>query len=158
KAKLLHTGSVDNISQEYTLIAPIDGEVIARNAYPGGEIQGQWSSGATAVELFTIGELDQVWVFADLYETDMAKVKQGQRVTVTVAAYPGRVFEGRVEWVSGSLDKDTRTAKVKCAIKNPERSLRPGMFAKASISVAEERAPAIPRSALHHMGDQTVVF
>jgi cobalt-zinc-cadmium efflux system membrane fusion protein len=158
KARLLRSGAVDAQSQEYTLIAPIEGEVIGRNANPGAEIQGQWSAGATAVELFTIGELDQVWVFADLYEADLAKVKQKQSVTVKVAAYPLKIFEGVVDWVSGSLDKDTRTAKVKCVIKNPDRELRPEMYAQVSISVDEERALAIPKAALHHLGDQTVVF
>ncbi len=157
KAQLLRGGNVDSVTQEYTLTAPIDGEVIARNMNLGVEVQGQYSGGQ-AVELFTIGEIDQVWVLADLFEMDLARVKKGARVTVQVVAYPNKVFEGVVDWVSGSLDPASRTAKVRCVIKNPNRELKPEMYATVSISVAERKALAIPRSALLRLGDQTVVF
>ncbi len=158
KAKLLKSGSVNSVTQEYTLTAPIDGEVIARNASPGGEIQGQYSGAGTPVELFTIGELDHVWVVADLYEMDLAKVRQGARVTVAVPAYPNKIFQGHVEWMSSSLDPATRTAKVRCSIANTDHELKPEMYAKVSVSIAEQRALAIPRSALLHFGEQTMVF
>jgi cobalt-zinc-cadmium efflux system membrane fusion protein len=155
KVRLFRSGSVD--SQEYTLRALIDGEVVARNVNPGVEVQGQYSGG-NAVELFTIGELDQVWVLADVFEMDLARVHKGERVNIKVVAYPNKSFEGHVDWVSGSLDPSSRTAKVRCAVKNPDRELKPEMYATASISVAERKALAIPRSALLRIGDQTMVF
>jgi cobalt-zinc-cadmium efflux system membrane fusion protein len=159
KVRLLRSGagSVDSVTQQYTLRAPIEGEVIARNVNPGTEVQGQYSGG-TPVELFTIGELDQVWVLADLYEQDFAQVKKGTKVHVKVFAYPQKLFEGHVDWVSDSLDPATRTAKVRCAIANPTRELKPEMSAKATISVDERKALAIPRTALLRLGDQTMVF
>jgi cobalt-zinc-cadmium efflux system membrane fusion protein len=159
KAQLLRSGAgaVDTVTQEFTLQAVIDGEVIARNVNPGVEVQGQYGLGS-AVELFTIGEIDQVWVLADLFEMDLARVKKGSRVTVQVVAYPNKVFEGIVDWVSGSLDPASRTAKVRCTIKNPNRELKPEMYATVSVSVAERKALAIPRGALLRLGDQTVVF
>ncbi len=77
KARLFRNSSTDAVSQEFTLRAPIEGEVIARNVNPGAEVQGQYSGG-TAVELFTVGELDAVWVFADVFEMDLARVKRGR--------------------------------------------------------------------------------
>src|SRR5262249_41039589 len=87
KARLFRAGSVDRVTQEYTLKALIDGEVIARNVNPGQEVLGQYSGG-TALELFTIGELDRVWVLADVFEMDLAKIKVNAPVTVKVVAYP----------------------------------------------------------------------
>jgi cobalt-zinc-cadmium efflux system membrane fusion protein len=157
KARLFRAGSVDSVNQEYTLRALIDGEVIARNVNPGVEVQGQYSGG-NAVELFTIGELDSVWVLADVFEMDLARVKVGARATVKVIAYPNQLFNGQVDWVSGSLDPASRTAKVRCRIDNPGHQLKPEMYATVSITVAQDRALAIPRGAMLRLGDQTMVF
>jgi len=159
KAQLLSKGGgADSVTQEYTLRATIDGEVVARNnVTPGMEVVGQYSQG-NAVELFTIGELDHVWVQADVFEMDLARIKLGARATVRVVTYPNRIFEGKVDYVSGQLDPNTRTAKVRCTIANPDRLLKPEMYATVSISVAERKALAIPRSAMLRLGDQTVVF
>ena len=158
KAQLLSKGGgADSVTQEYTLRAHIDGEVVSRNLSPGMEVQGQYSQGS-AVELFTVGELDHVWVLADVFEMDLGRVKMGARVTVRVVTYPNHIFEGKVDLVSGTLDPNTRTAKVRCTIANPDRLLKPEMYATVSISVAERKALAIPRSAMLRLGDQTVVF
>jgi cobalt-zinc-cadmium efflux system membrane fusion protein len=166
KAFLLRTGSVDTVSQGYTLTSPIEGELIARAVNPGIEVQGQYGGG-TAVELFTVGELDRVWIMADVYEMDLARVKVGARVSVKVVAYPGRTFDGRVDWVSGALDPTTRTAKVRCTFENPltdgldgttTRMLKPEMYATVTISVEEKKALALPKGAVLRLGDQTVVF
>jgi cobalt-zinc-cadmium efflux system membrane fusion protein len=157
KAFLLRTGSVDSVSQGYTLTSPIDGELIARAVNPGIEVQGQYGGG-TAVELFTVGELDKVWVMADVYEMDIARVKVGAKVVVNVVAYPGKTFEGRVDWVSGTLDPTSRTAKVRCIFDNPDRFLKPEMYATVTISVEETKALALPKGAVLRLGEQTVVF
>ena len=158
KASLLSRGGgADSVTQEYTMRAPIDGEVIMRAISPGMEVQGQYSQGS-AIELFTIGELDHVWVLADVFEMDLGRIKKGARVTVRVVTYASRIFEGVVDYVSGQLDPNTRTAKVRCTILNADRDLKPEMYATVSISVAERKAMAIPRSAMLRLGDQTVVF
>jgi RND family efflux transporter MFP subunit len=110
------------------------------------------------VELFTIGELDKVWVLGELYEMDFARVQKGAPATVSVVAYPGKVFEGAVDWVSGSLDPNTRSAKVRCTFDNPEKILRPMMYATVRISVEQETALAIPRNSLLRLRDKTAVF
>ena len=157
KAQLLRAGGANLGGQSYTLRAPIGGEVIARNVNPGAEVQGQYTGG-TVLELFTIGELDTVWVMADLFEMDLGRVKQGIECLVKVVAYPGRVFKGVADWVSDTLDPATRTAKVRCKLDNPDRSLKPEMYATAALAVDRQRALALPRTAILHLGDQTMAF
>ena len=95
------------MTQRFSLRSPIDGEVVARVANPGTDVQGQLSGGA-APELFTIGSLDSVWAFADVYEADLARVTLGASVRVKVIAYPDRSFPGRIEWISSTLDRARR--------------------------------------------------
>jgi membrane fusion protein, heavy metal efflux system len=156
KAFLLHSGGVDTVTQGYALVAPLDGEVIARNLSVGTEVQGQYSGGTQ--ELFTVGELDSVWVLADLYEIDLARVQSGAKCTVRTVAYREKSFEGKVDWISPMLDPGTRTAKVRCSFANADRMLKPDMFATVTISVASRKALALPKTAILHLGDQTVVF
>ncbi len=168
KARLLRAaGGVNTVTQEYLLPSPIDGEVIARGANPGLEVQGQYSGGAN-VELYTIGELDRVWVLADVFEMDLPKIKLGVEVTVKVLAYPDARFTGHVEWISGALDPVSRTVKVRCSIANLKAAaasaelaqweLRPEMFGTALISVDADRKLAIRRSAMLLLGEQPVIF
>jgi RND family efflux transporter MFP subunit len=108
--------------------------------------------------LFTIGELDKVWVLGDIYEIDMGRVHVGAPAKVTTVAYPGRVFTGTVDWVSGAMDSNTRTAKVRCTFDNPDGQLRPMMYVTVQISVDPREALAIPRSAMVRLGEYKVVF
>ncbi len=157
KMLLLHGASGGGVDQRYLVTSPIEGEIIARNISPGIEVQGQYS-GSSPVELFTVGELDRVWMLADVYEMDVARVKLDAKVQVSVVAYPGRQFEGKLDWISGTLDKDTRTIKVRCTFENVDRALKPEMYATATISVEARKALALSRSSVVRMGDQSIVF
>ena len=164
KAFMLRAGGVDTVTQWYVLVAPLDGEVIARNLSVGTEVQGQYSGGTQ--ELFTVGELDEVWVLADLYEIDLARVQVGAKCLVRTVAYRDKAIEGKVDWISSMLDPSTRTAKVRCTFANPDHLLKPDMYATVTISVASRKALALPRGqpqergkrAVLHLGYQTVVF
>jgi cobalt-zinc-cadmium efflux system membrane fusion protein len=157
KEQLLRVGNVDFVTQEFTLASPVDGEILVRNINPGVEVQGMYSGGAN-VELFTVGELDRVWVLGDIYEMDLPRVHQGSPAVVTVVAYPDKAFTGAVDWVSGSVDPNSRTAKVRCTFENPEKLLRPMMYSTVQISVEQARTLAIPRPALLRLGNDKVVF
>jgi cobalt-zinc-cadmium efflux system membrane fusion protein len=157
KQFLLRVGNVDNVTGTYTLTSPIEGEVLMRNIQQGLEVQGQYSGGA-AQELFTIGELDRVWILGDVYEIDLARVRVGEKANVSVVAYPGKVFQGTVDWLSGSLDPVTRTAKVRCTFDNADKLLRPMMYSTMQIAVDQRKAVAIPSAALMRMGEYKVVF
>jgi cobalt-zinc-cadmium efflux system membrane fusion protein len=158
KAYLFRSGNVDVVSQSYTLPAPTDGEVLMRNLSPGAEVQGQYSGTGSPQELFTIGEVDEVWVMADLYELDLSRVHVGAPAVVRVVAYPGKVFTGRVDWVSGMLDPVSRSAKVRCTFANPDRLLKPEMYATVAISVEVRKALALPKGSVLRLGADTVVF
>lgn len=157
KARLLRAEGSRGASQAYQIQSPIDGEVISRNLNPGTEVQGQYGGGQ-AVELFTVGELDAVWVLSDVYAIDLPRVARGAEARVTLPAYPGREFRGTVEWIAGALDPTARTAKVRLALPNPLRELKPEMLGMVEIAGRTRDALAVPRSAVLRLGDQLVVF
>ena len=159
RAQLLRRGSKGDVLQGYTLRSLIDGEVISRSVNPGAEVQGQYSGG-TAVELFTVGQIDEVWVLADIFEMDLNKVKLGQKMTVRLAAYPEREFPCAVDWVSDALDPATRTGKARCTLTNgdPKTLLKPEMYASVTIEGPISHALAVKRSAVVRLGEQTLVF
>jgi cobalt-zinc-cadmium efflux system membrane fusion protein len=154
--KILHAEGTS--SGAFSLRTPVAGEVISRTVNPGMEVQGQYGGGGSAVELFTVGELDPLWAIADVYEMDLSRVKVGDSVDVTVVAYPDHKFQGRIDWISGALDPATRTAKVRCTLANPEHLLRPEMYATVSVAGTGQRMLSLPRAAVLHLGDQTLVY
>jgi membrane fusion protein, heavy metal efflux system len=156
KARLLHA-TLSSSGTDYTLRAPIDGDVVARAVNPGMEVKGLYEGGDTG-ELFTLGKLDTVWVLADVHERDLGRVKLGAAVTTSVVAYPKRSFIGRADWLSAELDAKTRTAKMRSRLANPDGALKPEMYATVSIQVDAGQALAVPRSAVLRIGDQTMVF
>jgi cobalt-zinc-cadmium efflux system membrane fusion protein len=157
RAAALYAPDAQGVSQGFQLKSPIAGEVIARTANNGTEVVGQYGQGS-AVELFTVGEIDHLWLLADLYELDIFRVAVGSPVEINVPGYPGNPIKARVDWVSGTLDPATRTAKVRCALDNPGRRLKPEMFAQVAIQVEPGRALAVPRGAVIRIGSQTFAF
>jgi cobalt-zinc-cadmium efflux system membrane fusion protein len=158
KTQLLKAGTVDTVTQEFILRSQIDGEIIGRQANPGLEVQGQYSGASNVVELFTIGELDHLWVLGDVYEMDLPRVEEGAHVTVNVTSSPGKTFRGVVDWVSDVLDPVLHTAKVRCIIENPDHALKPEMYEAVKISVPGKQTLAVPRDALLRTQSETVVF
>jgi cobalt-zinc-cadmium efflux system membrane fusion protein len=79
-------------------------------------------------------------------------------VTISIEAFPGRQFEGKVDWVSGGVDPTMRTAKVRCILANADGALRPEMFATANIAVESGNQPSVPRTAVMHLGTELYVW
>jgi cobalt-zinc-cadmium efflux system membrane fusion protein len=152
----LFYGGGRGVSQGFQLRSPISGEVIARGATAGMEVQGQYAG--TSVELYTVGELDALWLLADIPESDVFRVKAGSPLTFKVNGSTGAPFRGRIDWVSGTLDPSTRAARVRCEVPNPGRVLKPEMFAQVSIQVDRTRALAVPRTAVTRIGSITYAF
>ena len=157
KATLLRPNGAKLDTQGFTLRAGVDGDVIARNIGLNLEVQGQYSGG-NAQELFTVADLSEVWVFADIFEMDLARVKKDAKVIVTVVSYPDKKFEGKVDYVAGTLDVNTHTARVRCTLSNPDKYLKPEMYATIAISVDQRKSLAIFHDSLVRLGDSTVVF
>ncbi len=158
KTRLLSAGTFDAVTQRYVLRSPMDGEVIARLAAPGLEVPGQWSGAGNPVELFTVGSLQPLWLLGEVYEMDVARIRPGLDVTARVPAFAGRVFRGRVDWVSEVIDPATRTARFRCIVDNPEGLLRPEMAPVLTVEIPGRRQLAAPHTAVLRLGDDDVVF
>ena len=112
-----------------------------------------------ARELFTIANLSSVWVLADVYEKDIAKIQRGAPVRVRVDAYPDRVFTGQLTYVSDTIETQTRTAKVRCVVPNGDGALKVDMFARVTIPTTDSRsAMTVPPRAVQNIDGMPVVF
>ncbi len=158
KTRLLSRASWDAVTQELTLRSPIEGEVVARAATPGLEVQGQWNGAGSPVELFTIGSLERLWVLGDAFEMDLPTLKVGEEVTLHVPALPGRSFRGRIDWVASVLDPATRTVRFRCAVDNEDHALRPEMAPVLSVALPARQHLTVPRTAVLRVGTDQVVF
>ena len=99
--------------------------------------------------MFTIGDISEVWVWANVYESDIAKVKEGYTADVTTLAYPDKIFNGVVDKVNQVLDPETKVMKIRVKLKNENQELKPEMFANIMIRNREGvEAVAIPFAAL----------
>jgi cobalt-zinc-cadmium efflux system membrane fusion protein len=113
----------------------------------------------TNKELFTIADMSTVWVLADVYEKDLSKIRRDGLVAIKVDAYPERTFTGRVTYVSDLIDPTTRSAKVRCVVENRDGALKLDMFAKVTLTSADERvALVVPADAIQQIDNQSVVF
>jgi Cu(I)/Ag(I) efflux system membrane fusion protein len=115
-------------SDQLTLYAPIGGTIIEKNVRPGQYVsQGDM--------LYRIAGLDPIWLFLDIYESDLAWIRYGQQADVRLEAYPGEVFRGTVSFIDPFLNDRTRTVKVRVTLKNEDHRLKPAMYASAVSNV-----------------------
>jgi cobalt-zinc-cadmium efflux system membrane fusion protein len=134
------------------LAAPFDGVITAFDAAPGEAV-------GTEDELMTVADLATVWVQADVYEKDIHSVREGRPAEVVAAAYPDRVFTGVITYLSDVLDPNTRTAKVRVEVANPESLLKLGMFATVRILLPSSRpALSVPAAAVQTIEGRAAVF
>ena len=135
----------------YPVVAPLSGTVIEKHAVPGAL--------AETDPLFVVADLSTVWLEADVFEKDLALLKTGSLATVSVAAYPDRSFQGRLTYVSSTMDTASRTVKARIEVPNTDTALKPGMFATARItSSATVRALVLPAQAVTLMNEKQTVF
>jgi len=146
--------SPSQLSSEVALAAPVSGTVVSRAVNPGEVVEANR-------ELLRVADLSNVWVVAQVFERDLARVVVGSGASVTSDAYPGRVFRGRVAFVDPQLDASTRTAQVRVEIANPSQALKLGMFvnvAFGALGTAEATAPTVPASAVQNVNGRAFVF
>ncbi|HLH02750.1 MAG TPA: efflux RND transporter periplasmic adaptor subunit [Bryobacteraceae bacterium] len=142
-----------NVSNPSTVIrAPFAGVVIKAQTAPGDVFDADR-------ELFSIADLSHVWVQAEVYEQDLGRVKVGQPAVITVDTYPGERFQGQVTYLGDILDPQTRTARVRCEVANPEIRLKLDMFASIELPTHfSRRALVVPASAIQDLNGNSVVF
>ena len=138
--------------QVLKIVAPMAGTVTALNAAAGANL-----NDANAA-LMTVSNLDTVWVTVNVPESVVGSVAPGQNAVVTLAAYPGRSFSGKVGFVSAVLDADTRRARARIAFANPEGLFKPNMYATAVLGVPQAAQAQVPASALLMNNDSVSVF
>ena len=150
--KAQRIASPADVVTTFDVKSPIAGVITKRNANAGLNID-------LATPLFTVTDLSDVWVIADLYERDFASVGVGSPVSITTAAYPGLELRGRVNYIDPQVQAETRTAKLRAEVTNRADRLRLGMFVDVSIAGRSGRAVVmVPKTAVQMMGTQSVVF
>jgi membrane fusion protein, copper/silver efflux system len=131
--------------------SPASGFVIEKDVVEGAAIE-------AGMRLFRIAALNRVWVEAELYEADLARVRPGDPALVTLDYLPGRGYEAKVAYVYPSVDATARTGRVRFELANKELELRPGMFASVELAGASEPRLQVPSSAVVYTGPRRLVF
>jgi RND family efflux transporter MFP subunit len=147
-AKLQETGKA---LTELSINSPASGYITERNVLPNMYVE-------PATKLYALADLSRVWVNAQVFQNDVGRLKRGDSSSITVDAYPGRTFQGRVEEILPQVDLTTRTVKVRLAVNNPGVTLKPGMFVNVSLKSALGRQLVVPASAVFQTGLRQVVF
>ncbi len=146
--KLKETGKAIT---DLTINSPVSGYITERNALPNMYAE-------PATRLYTVADLSRVWVNAQVFQNDVGRVKPGDHATVTVDAYPGRTFSGRIEDILPQVDMTTRTVQVRIAVSNPGVKLKPGMFVNVDLKSALGRQLVVPAAAIFQTGTRQLVF
>ena len=131
--------------------APLSGTVIEKTAMAGMRVM-------PGEVLYTIADLSQVWVLADIYEYELPLVEPGQTATVSLSYAPQATFSGRIGFIYPTVDPETRTAKVRFELENPKELLKPGMYADVQLAVPLGERLAVPRDAVLESGERQVIF
>ena len=141
---------VENLRKNSTILSPISGVVTARN-FESGDLFAQ-------MPILHIMQIDRLKVKANISEQYYTNVKVGQRVTIEVDIFPGESFEGKVSRINPALDAATRTFGVEITIPNAKERLRPGMYARATISMGQRENVMIPDQALQKQAGSSERF
>jgi Cu(I)/Ag(I) efflux system membrane fusion protein len=121
--------------------APISGTVIEKKAVRGAAVN-------PGDVLYSLGTLGDVWIVANIYEDDLARVHLGQRLEAVTTAYPGEAFSGFVSRISPGVDPNTHTLQIRCEVKNPGGRLKPEMLARVRIVTNPGYALVVPMESL----------
>ncbi|MDQ6737691.1 MAG: efflux RND transporter periplasmic adaptor subunit [Gemmatimonadota bacterium] len=145
---ILRTGRV---RRALTLYAPVSGIVVDKKVLQGQAVM-------AGEELYTIADLSDVWVDAELRQVDAASVRVGSAADIEFTGLPGRTFKGRVAYVYPTLQQEARTIKARIVVPNSGDVLKPGMYATVRLSTPSRTALTVPNSAILQTGDRNIVF
>jgi membrane fusion protein, heavy metal efflux system len=149
---------IERLEREHTikadvpLRAPFDGRVIMRNITRGEVVE-------TNQKFFTVADLSDVWVVGNVPEKDVQYIRKDQKVDVIVSAYPHAIFPGTITYISDVLDPATRTMRLRVTVSNPDRVLKPEMFATVRVYAAPTpEALTVPLAAVQNGPTGKMVF
>ena len=140
--------------KKVSIRSPFSGTVLERNVEQGDYVK-------AGTVLFHIADLSKVWVQIDAYASDLPYLAPGNAVRIELDALPGETFEGTVGFIDPVVDEQTRTARVRVEVDNPDGRLRPGMFAEAVVQTADASQQGqlvVPTSAVLFTGRRSVVY
>ena len=152
RARLRNMEVAGQAGQRQTFASPANGVVLEKNAVQGARFM-------PGEAIYRIADLSTVWVIADIFEQDLARVRVGQTATVTIPAFPGQTFAAKVGYLYPTLDTATRSTRVRLELANRDGQLRPGMFAQVELA-AGNSVPrvTVPASAVIDDGVRQVVL
>jgi cobalt-zinc-cadmium efflux system membrane fusion protein len=134
------------------VVAPIDGTVVLLRAVRGEAVQ-------PTTQLFATADTSRMWLWIDVYESEVGSVALGQPVRFTISGTDSPIFSGEVSWVGTEVNPITRTTRVRAGLANPEGRLRANQFGKAAIRVSEEHtAVVVPAAAVQRNDGADLVF
>jgi Cu(I)/Ag(I) efflux system membrane fusion protein len=143
--------SIKTAAPAFVMRAPISGTVLQNQALRGSAVN-------PGDVLYSVGTLDDVWITADIYEDELARVHVGQTLEAVTTAYPGEVFQGSIERISPAIDPGTHTLQIRCRVKNPGHRLKPQMLARVKILVLPGATTIVPLDALVFETDSYFVY
>jgi len=147
-ARLESTGQVQ---QEIEVDSPASGYITERDALPSVAVQ-------PGMRLYTIADLSTVWVQAQVFQDDLARIKIGAPAMLSLNTFPGRTISGHVDFIYPQVDMETRTAKARVVFSNPGLQLKPGMFVNVTLKVPMGRQLVVPASGVLQSGTRQIVF
>ncbi|MHB1022043.1 MAG: efflux RND transporter periplasmic adaptor subunit [Acidobacteriaceae bacterium] len=136
---------------DLTINSPVSGYVTEYNALPNMYVE-------PSTRLYTVADLSRIWVYAQVFQDDVGRLKPGDRVDITVDAYPGRTFYGRIDQILPQVDLATRTVRVRLVIQNSGLKLKPGMYVNCDLKSPLGRQVVIPASAVFQTGTKQMAF
>ncbi|MFP5205751.1 MAG: FixH family protein [Acidobacteriota bacterium] len=136
---------------DLTINSPVSGYITEYNALPNMYVE-------PSTRLYTVADLSSVWVYAQVFQDDVGRLKPGDAASITVDSYPGQTFSGRIDDILPQVDLATRTVRVRLVIANRGLKLKPGMFVNVDLKSALGRQLTVPASAVFQTGTRSVVF
>jgi len=149
-AQIKKLEQIGEIKKTLTFYSPVNGFVIEKNVIQGQKIM-------AGENLYKIADISKVWIYGNIYESEIPLVKNGQEVDITLSYLLGEAFKGRVSYVYPYLDTETRTNKIRIEVDNPDFKLKPGMYANIEVNVNFGTKLAIPVGALLDSGEMKIV-
>jgi len=151
---MINGGGKTNAGGMYMITAPRNGYIVEKNVTTGSFIRNDNSQ-----NLFTISDIQDVWIWANVFEADIQKVKLNNEAEITTLAYPDKIFYGKVDQINAVLDPASKAMKIRIVLPNPGMLLKPQMFTKININHREnERALVIPSKAIVFDGGKNYVL
>ena len=145
------TGKHDASGTRFEIRAPISGTIIDKHLTLGESV-------AADTNVFTIADLSTVWVDINVYQKDLGHVHKGQSVVID-AGHGIPPVTGTISWVSPRVDENTRTARARILLPNPDGKMRPGLFVTARVAAGQSSAPVVvPADAIQNLQGRTVIF